>query len=136
MKRDEADKRAFLHSVQPSIQGDGLPARFGPCGADGGGSVSTDRPHQRHEPLFDVHPVTGVSIEVFYADTSLVSFGRSGAGWFWQLRQPGRAPEGKARGPFPTSYSAYRDAFVANTPSAYPPLLTAFAIRSSSRSGR
>ena len=34
-------------------------------------------------PLFDVHPVTGDSIEVFYADRTLESFGRCGAGWFW-----------------------------------------------------
>ena len=30
--------------------------------------TSKDR-RQRHEPLFDVHAVTGASIEVFYADT-------------------------------------------------------------------
>ena len=41
----------------------------------------------RHDPLFDVHPVTGASVEVFYADTSLTSFGGGAAGWFWQVRR-------------------------------------------------
>jgi hypothetical protein len=68
-----------------------------------------DRRHQ-HEPLFDVHPVTGASIEVFYTDRTLEKFGRTGAGWFWWSRRRGFAPEGPALGPFPTSYSAYRDA--------------------------
>jgi hypothetical protein len=70
---------------------------------------SIDRRH-RHKPLFDVHPVTGASIEVFYADRTLESFGRGGAGWFWWPRRRGLAPEGRATGPFPTSYSAYRNA--------------------------
>jgi hypothetical protein len=34
------------------------------------------RPGFRYEPLFDVDPVTGVSIEVFYADRRLETFGR------------------------------------------------------------
>ena len=63
----------------------------------------------RHQPLFDVHPVTGASIEVFYAD-GLATFGRRGAGWFWWRRRRGFAPEGKATEPFPTSYSAFQDA--------------------------
>jgi hypothetical protein len=64
----------------------------------------------RHEPLFDVHPQTGVSIEVFYADRSLETFGKGGAAWFWWSRRPGFAPDGPAIGPFSTSYSAYRHA--------------------------
>ena len=64
----------------------------------------------RRAPLFDVHPVTVASIEVFYADQGLVTFGRGGAGWFWQVRQRGFAPDGVAHGPFPTNYSVYRDA--------------------------
>jgi hypothetical protein len=71
-----------------------------------------------HEPLFDVHPVTGASIEVFYADTRLATFGRGGAGWFWHFRLRGFAPDGMAHGPFPSRYAAYRDAFVAISPSA------------------
>jgi hypothetical protein len=74
--------------------------------------VSNDRRHQEHEPFFDIHPVTGANIEVFYADASLVTFGRGGAGWFWCSRRRGFAPEGKATGPFPSSYSAYRHAMI------------------------
>jgi hypothetical protein len=64
----------------------------------------------RHKPLFDVHPVTGASFEVFYSDRTLESFGWSGAGWYWWPRRRGFAPSSPAKGPFPTSYSAYRDA--------------------------
>jgi hypothetical protein len=64
----------------------------------------------RYKPLFDIHPVTGASIEIFYADNGLTTFGWGGAGWFWHLRRSGAAPDGAAVGPFPTSYSAYRDA--------------------------
>jgi hypothetical protein len=69
------------------------------------------RQRGRHEPLFDTHPLTGASIEVFYADRSLETFGRGGSGWFWWSRRHGFAPDGPATGPFPTRYSAYRDAF-------------------------
>jgi len=34
----------------------------------------------RYEPLFDIHPLTGASIEVFYADRAVETFGRVGAG--------------------------------------------------------
>ncbi len=64
----------------------------------------------RHEPLYDVHPLTGASIEVFYADRRLETFGRCGAGWFWWCRQRGFSPEGQPTGPFATSYAAYRHA--------------------------
>jgi hypothetical protein len=73
----------------------------------------------RHEPIYDVHPRTGVSIEVFYADRTLETFGRSGAGWFWWSRRRGHLPEGWPTGPFATSYAAYRHAM--NTPRS-PPL--------------
>jgi hypothetical protein len=66
----------------------------------------------RHEPIFDIHPVTGVGIEVFYADPALATFGRGGAGWFWQCRRRGFAPYGPALGPFHTAYSAYRSAIL------------------------
>ena len=42
-----------------------------------------------HEPLYDIDPQTGASIEVFYADRALETFGRCGAGWFWWSRQRG-----------------------------------------------
>ena len=72
----------------------------------------------RHEPLFDVHPVTGVSIEVFYGDRSLETFGWAGAGWFWWPRKRGFAPDCPAKGPFPSQFAAYRNAFIAIAPSA------------------
>ena len=63
-----------------------------------------------HEPLYDIDPHTGVSIEVFYADRELETFGWCGAGWFWWPRRRGFAPEGQPVGPFATSYAAYRHA--------------------------
>jgi hypothetical protein len=69
-------------------------------------------PGQRtgREPLYDVDLQTGVSIEVFYADRALETFGRGGAGWFWWSRRRGLSPDGPATGPFATSYAAYRHA--------------------------
>jgi hypothetical protein len=64
---------------------------------------------QKYRPLFDVHPVTGASIEVFYVG-GLATFGSSGAGWFWWQRRRGFAPDGPAHGPFATGYRAYCDA--------------------------
>ena len=46
-----------------------------------------------HDPLYDIDPRTGATIEVFYADRALETFGRCGAGWFWCSRQRGFAPE-------------------------------------------
>jgi hypothetical protein len=67
-------------------------------------------PSSRPEPLYDIDPRTGTSIEVFFADRALETFGRCGAGWLWQARRRGFAPAGSAAGPFPTSYAAYRNA--------------------------
>jgi hypothetical protein len=36
---------------------------------------------QGRDPLYDVDPQTGDTIEVFYADRELETFGRCGAGW-------------------------------------------------------
>jgi hypothetical protein len=63
-----------------------------------------------HEPLYDILPLTGLSIEVFYADRTLETFGRGGAGWFWWPRRRGSSPDGSPIGPFATSYAAYRHA--------------------------
>jgi hypothetical protein len=68
----------------------------------------------RREPLYDINPQTGVSIEVFYADRALETFGRGGSGWFWWSRDRGHPPAGPATGPFPTSYAAYRHALGTN----------------------
>ena len=70
----------------------------------------------RHEPLYDVHPQTGASIEVFWADTTLETFGRRGASWFWWSRRRGSSPDGPATGPFATAYAAYRHAVVTPVP--------------------
>jgi hypothetical protein len=68
-------------------------------------------PHAlQHEPIYDIVPETGVSIEVFYTDHTLETFGRRGAGWFWWTRRRRSSPDCSATGPFPTSYSAYRHA--------------------------
>jgi hypothetical protein len=71
---------------------------------------SFDRTNRKLAPFFDVDPVTGRSIEVFYCDLALETFGRRGAAWFWWPRRRSSAPDGAARGPFPTSYSAFNDA--------------------------
>ena len=60
--------------------------------------VRTSNPRQR-APFFDVHPQTGATIEVFYADRALETFGRGGAGWFWWSRRRGFSPDGPATGP-------------------------------------
>lgn len=68
----------------------------------------------RYVPIYDINPTTGVSIEVFYADRTLETFGRGGAGWFWWQRRCGCSPDGSPTGPFATSYSAYRHAMIAD----------------------
>ena len=70
----------------------------------------------RRNPLYDINPRTGAWIEAFYADRSLDTFGRRGAGWFWQSRRPSFAPDGLAIGPFGTSYAAYRHAMITGAP--------------------
>ena len=64
----------------------------------------------QHEPIYDIVPETGVSIEVFYTDRTMETFGRGSAGWFWWPRRRGSSPDGSATGPFATSYAAYRHA--------------------------
>ena len=68
------------------------------------------------EALFDVHPQTGATIEVFYGDRTLETFGRCGAGWFWWSRRRGFSPVGPPTGPFATSYEAYSHALIAAAP--------------------
>jgi len=100
---------------------------------------SLDR-HRKYAPIFDVDPLTGASIEVFYSDRTLETFGRSGAGWFWWPRRCGFAPEGAAIGPFPTDYSAYRTAMMNSLcdrqPSEGAPTVNADTVRTSSNIGR
>ena len=60
------------------------------------------------EPLYDVDPHTGATIEVFFGDHVLD--GMRGEGWFWWSCNPGCVPDWPPIGPFGTSYRAYRDA--------------------------
>jgi hypothetical protein len=71
---------------------------------------TSDRQRPCREPLFDINPLTGISIEVFYSDRTLETFGRGGAGWFWWPRRRGFSPDALPTGPFATSYGAYRHA--------------------------
>jgi hypothetical protein len=61
-----------------------------------------------HLPLYDVHPKTGATIEVFYAER--VFDGMEGAGWFWWTCTDGLPPEWPPKGPFGSSYRAWCDA--------------------------
>jgi hypothetical protein len=70
-------------------------------------NVASD-PQRRYEPLYDVDPKTGATIEIFYADRVLA--GMSGAGWHWWKGSPGHVPDWPPVGPFTTSYRALRDA--------------------------
>jgi hypothetical protein len=79
---------------------------IGISGAEGGFLMQS----AAHEPLYDIDPQTGATIEVFYADRSLETFGRCGAGWFWWPRRRGCSPDGSPTGPFATGYAAYRHA--------------------------
>jgi hypothetical protein len=67
-------------------------------------------PTRKYEPLYDIDPRSGAVIEVFYADAVLAaSFGRRGTGWMWWTCHRGCRP-GQPRGPFTTSFTAYRGA--------------------------
>jgi len=72
-----------------------------------------------NEPLYDIHPDTGATIEVFYANR--VFAGLSGPGWFWWTCKPGFLPEWPPVGPFGTSYRAYRDALEGASTTVAPP---------------
>jgi hypothetical protein len=69
---------------------------------------------QKHRPLFDVHPITGATILVFYGDDVSARLGTRRAGWFWWSRRRGFSLASPAVGPFPTRYSAYRSAMKLN----------------------
>jgi hypothetical protein len=72
--------------------------------------ISDPRRRTAYEPLYDIDPQTGASVEIFYADYALAtSFGMHRAGWFWWACQPGCLPDRPPTGPFATSYAAYRN---------------------------
>jgi hypothetical protein len=76
---------------------------------------SDHRERAAHEPLFHVHPRTGAMVEEFYADRTMETFGRCGAGWFWCCRRRCYSADGAAVGPFATSYAAYRNAMTSDS---------------------
>src|SRR5450756_1267608 len=73
--------------------------------------ISDPKRRSAFEPLYDIDPQTGASIEVFYADPALAnSFGR-GTGWFWWTCQRGFLPDRPPTGPFATSYAQWKRLF-------------------------
>lgn len=80
--------------------------------------ISDSKRRPQCEPLYDMDPQTGASVEVFFADRVLAeSFGR-GTGWFWWTCQHGSLPDGLPTGPFATSYAAFRDALLSSNSTA------------------
>jgi hypothetical protein len=72
--------------------------------------ISDPKRHTAYEPLYEIDPQTGDSVEIFYADRAVArSFGTSDAGWFWWSCQSGSLPRDLPSGPFANSYLAYRD---------------------------
>ena len=53
-------------------------------------TFNTKRP-AAFEPLYDIHPDTGATIEVFHADRVFASL--RGPGWFWWTCKPGFMPD-------------------------------------------
>jgi hypothetical protein len=81
------------------------------------------------EPLYDIDPHTGATIEIFYADCVLAaSFGRR-AGWHWWSCLPGCLPHTVPRGPFATSYGAFRDALSARDSIQFGRRITTFSTK-------
>ena len=72
--------------------------------------MRSDKRPPAYEPLYDIDPRTGATIEVFYADQVLAkSFGVR-SGWFWWTCRAGSLPQCPPSGPFATSYGAFRNA--------------------------
>ncbi len=72
--------------------------------------ISDPKRHTAYEPLYEIDPQTGASVEIFYADRAVAgSFGAREAGWFWWTCQSGSLPLDLPAGPFGTSYGAYRN---------------------------
>jgi hypothetical protein len=72
--------------------------------------ISDPKRRTAFEPLYDIDPHTGGSVEIFYADRGLArSFGTPNAGWYFWSCLPGCLPDGPPKGPFTSSYLAYRN---------------------------
>jgi hypothetical protein len=79
--------------------------------------ISDPKRHTPYEPLYDIDPQTGASVEIFYADRALAtSFGTRDAGWFWRSCLSGFLPDDRPTGPFANSYIAYRDRWASLKP--------------------
>jgi hypothetical protein len=77
--------------------------------------ISDPKRRPAFEPLYDIDPHTGATIEIFHADLPLAaSFGARSGGWFHWSCQRGCLPERLPDGPFGSSYLAYRDALGAD----------------------
>jgi hypothetical protein len=62
-----------------------------------------------YEPLYEIDPHTGITIEIFYADQVLAASFGANAGWYWWSCHRGSRP-GQPHGPFHSGYRAYGDA--------------------------
>jgi hypothetical protein len=72
--------------------------------------ISDPNRHTAREPLYDIDPQTGASVEIFYADRAMArAFGTSDFGWFWWMCRAGSLPDRLPTGPFANSYLAYRN---------------------------
>ena len=71
--------------------------------------ISDPKRRTAYEPLYDIDPQTGASVEIFYADRALATSFGTRSGWFWWRCKPGSLPEVPPIGPFATSYAAYRN---------------------------
>lgn len=72
-----------------------------------------------YEPLYDIDPETGGTVQVFYVGRRLAELsGMRGAGWFWTLGRPGLLRGGAPMGPFTSGYAAYRDALETWSPAS------------------
>ena len=79
--------------------------------------ISDPKRNTACEPLYDIDPQSGASVEIFYADRVLAtSFGARDTGWFWWACQRGSVPEGLPTGPFANGYLAYRDMLGSHKP--------------------
>jgi hypothetical protein len=61
-----------------------------------------------NEPLYEVDPITGVTVDVFYATATLASSFSACPGWYWRTWRGGSFPDTPV-GPFSTQYAAYRN---------------------------
>ena len=71
--------------------------------------ISDPKRRATYEPLYEIDPRSGASIEVFYADRVLAGSFDTRPGWFWWTCQRGFLPDGLPTGPFASSYAAYRN---------------------------